>query len=642
MNNIKLEIRRFLNEVAVPGRYVGGEKNSIIKDPGSVSYRMALCYPDVYEIGMSHSGLSVLYHLANAYEDVLCERCFAPWPDMAKRMKDNDIPLFSLETASALKTFDMVGFSLQHELLYTNVLYMLGLAGIPFTSADRGDDYPIIAAGGFGAHAPEPMADVVDIFLPGDGEVTLPQVIDLFKQCKADGLPKKEMLKEAVKKMTFAYVPSFYRPEHDENGSLSGMTRLLDEAPRTIRPGVLEGFEQFPIPAAPVQPGIRCVHDRITLEIMRGCTRGCRFCQAGMIKRPVRTRSPETLLKAAGKVYADTGYDEISLCSLSSSDYPHLERMMNLFNDKFAPLKVGLSLPSLRVRDNLKEIPGLAAAVRKAGITLAPEAATDRLRKKINKNTTNEDLEQGVLNAYKLGWRRVKLYFMIGLPGETEKDVLAIAHMAKRISMLRKRVSQGPAHVNVSVSTFVPKAHTPFQWCPMSSKEEIKEKHGILLGAGLPKHVRLRFHDASMSFVEGVLARGGRDLYPVIEAAFKNGCCFDAWKDHFSEALWDKAFEEAGIDPKPDLHRERMPKELFPWDHIDPGPSRNFLRNEYTRSQTGEATPFCLGRQCNNCGVDPVLCEIQEEKRRQQSAALHEKRMCAAPSAPQTDPRRMD
>jgi radical SAM superfamily enzyme YgiQ (UPF0313 family) len=370
----------------------------------------------------------------------------------------------------------------------------------------------------------------------------------------------------------------------------------------------VEELDRVPVPRAPVQPGIRCIHDRITLEIMRGCTRGCRFCQAGMIKRPLRTRPPESLLEIAKASYARTGCDEISLTSLSSSDYPDLTRLMRMANEHFEALRVGLSLPSLRIGDRLSEIPGLAGAVRKAGLTLAPEAATDRLRRGMNKEITNEDLEKGVLRAYELGWRQVKLYFMIGLPDETEEDVRAIGRLARRISDLRKRVKQGPALVNVSVSTFVPKPHTPFQWSPMARFDEIREKQRLLRGAGLPRRIRFRFHDARMSFVEGMLARGDRRAFAAIERAYRSGAIFDAWKERFAFPLWERAFQEEGLDPEECLYRERGENEPFPWDHVQPGPSKRFLRNEYRRSRMGELTPYCEGPQCNNCGIDPLLC----------------------------------
>jgi radical SAM superfamily enzyme YgiQ (UPF0313 family) len=424
------------------------------------------------------------------------------------------------------------------------------------------------------------------------------------------------MIREAVKAMPFAYAPALYTPRHDDRGFFTGLAPRDGDARPEILPGLFADLDDAPIPAAPVQSGVRSVHERITLEIMRGCTRGCRFCQAGMIKRPLRTRSPQSLLEGAMNVYLSTGYDEISLCSLSSSDYPELGRLMGMFNDRFEPLRVGLSLPSLRVDKNLQELSGLAGAVRKAGLTLAPEAATDRLRRAMNKEITNQDLEEGVLRAFEKGWRLVKLYFMIGLPGETEEDVRAIADLASHISDLRRRVHREPAMVNVSLSTFVPKAHTPFQWCPMARPDEVRDKQQLLLGMGLPQRIRFRFHDRRMSRVEGMLARGDRRLFEAVREAYTRGAAFDAWKERFQYRAWEEAFAAAGTDPEHYLYREREPDEAFPWDHIQAGPSREFLWSEYERSRKGEFTAYCEGPLCHNCGIDPRLCADLKKKRK--------------------------
>ncbi|MFH2000002.1 MAG: TIGR03960 family B12-binding radical SAM protein [Planctomycetota bacterium] len=608
MLGIPRKIRQFLTEVKMPGRYVGHEWNSVEKDLSAIRYRVALCYPDTYEIGMSHLGLAVLYDRVNALDGFYAERCFAPWPDMAEAMRLREIPLFSLETGTALDQFDMIGFSLQHELLYTNVLYMLHLAGLPLRSADRGDEDPIIVAGGTGALTPEPMADVVDLFLPGEGEEALPRLLFLFHDLKKQGVTRAQKLREAAVQMPTVYVPAFYREQRSAAGEFLGLKRMHPDIPDRIAQNIVHDFGNLPIPLKPVQPGIRCVHDRITLEIMRGCTRGCRFCQAGMTRRPMRTRTPETLLAAAREIYAATGYDEISLCSLSSSDYPELDRLVEIMNAHFKPLKVGLSLPSLRVRDNLRIMPGITSEVRKAGLTLAPEAATERLRKKINKDISDHDLEAGVLNAYELGWNRVKLYFMIGLPEETDEDVRAIALLAEKVSLLRRRINKGPARVTVSVSTFVPKAHTPFQWCAMCTPEEIRHKHRILLETRMPRQIQFNFHNRQMSFIEGLLARGDRSMYPVIETAFKEGACFDAWSDKFDFRVWERAIEAHGVDADQLLFRERENGRAFPWDHIDCGPSRDFLRKEYERSLQNKTTEYCAEKGCRHCGMNPEAC----------------------------------
>jgi radical SAM family uncharacterized protein len=590
---------------------VGGEWNLVRKDPARMRFRIALCYPDVYEIGMSHLGLSVLYHLVNDREDRYAERCFAPWPDLAHHLEKEGLPLFTLETGTPLTAFDVVGFSLQHELLYTNVLYMLRLAGLPLRSEEREASAPLLVAGGSGAYTPEVLAPAFDLFLLGDGEAVLPPVIDLLQRLKEEDASRAEKVHEAAKAFPFVYAPSLCQPRYSSSGRYLG---LEPEGVR-IRPGLVEDLDAVPVPARPVQPGIRCVHDRITLEIMRGCTRGCRFCQAGMIKRPLRTRKPETLLHAARAIYAATGYDEISLCSLSSADYPELESMLDLFNEAFEPLKVGLSLPSLRVRKNLKEVHGLTTAVRKAGFTLAPEAATEAMRLRMNKPITDQDLEEAVLRAYELGWRRVKLYFMIGLPGEEEDDVRAIAALAGHLSQLRRRVHKGPAQVTVSVSTFVPKAHTPFQWCAMAPPDEIRRKHRLLLDARLPRAVRLKFHSPGMSFVEGMLARGDRRMFDAVEEAHRRGACFDAWKEHFLFTRWESAFEKASIHAGEILFSERGREAPLPWAHIDPGPSRDFLWRELEKAGQGETTSYCEEEECHRCGVDIQWCSALKKRR---------------------------
>lgn len=609
--DIRTKIRETLFQVRSPGRYVGKEWNLVEKDPARMRFRMALCYPDVYEIGMSHLGLSLLYHLVNEHEDQYAERCFAPWPDLARHMEKEDIPLFTLETGTPLREFDVVGFSLQHELLYTNVLYMLRLAGIPFRSGDRGESDPLIVAGGSGAYTPEVLAPLFDLFLLGDGEAVLPPVIELLRRLKEEGASKKDVLQVTSNAFPFVYAPSLYKPRYSSSGRYLGM----EPDGLRIEPGLVEDLDGIPIPERPLQPGIRCVHDRITLEIMRGCTRGCRFCQAGMIKRPLRTRRPESLLQAARAIYGATGYDEISLCSLSTGDYPELERMMDLFNEAFEPLKVGLSLPSLRVRKNLKEVPGLTTAVRKAGFTLAPEAATEAMRLRMNKPITDQDLEEAVLKAYELGWRRVKLYFMIGLPGEEDGDVRAIAALAGHVSQLRRRVRKGPAQVTVSVSTFVPKAHTPFQWCAMARPEEIIRKHRLLLDARLPRSVRLKFHSPRMSFVEGMLARGDRRMFEAVVEAHRQGACFDAWKDRFLFPCWEEAFEKASINADEILYAESPPDQCLPWDHVEPGPSRAFLWHEFEKACKGETTSYCEEEECHRCGVDMKWCAALKKSR---------------------------
>jgi len=616
MKELERKLISILHSVSMPGRYTGGEWNSVVKDPETVDFRTVLCYPDVYENGMSHLGLIILYHLLNESPRHAAERCFAPWPDMAAALRGKGIPLLSLETATPLREFDLVGFSLQHELLYTNVLFMLELAGIPLESADRGEGDPIVIAGGCGALAPEPLAGAIDLFLPGDGEEALPALAGLLRRLKTEGAPRHEKLLAAARSFPFVYAPAFYAPAPAPGDAGGALEPRAAGVPMPVVPATVLDLDGAYFPEAPVLPGVRAVHDRIVLEIMRGCARGCRFCHAGMTRRPVRRRSPETLLRLAETIYANTGCNEISLLSLSSSDYEGIEGLMEDLNERFQERRVGLSLPSLRVDHQLRHLPGLSSKVRKAGLTLAPEVASDDLRRRINKDITNDDLIAGALAAFERGWRTVKLYFMIGLPGETEEDVRAIGELARTISRLRGRTGPGAARVNVSVSTFVPKPHTPFQWCAMAGEDEVRAKQSLLLGMGLPRKIRIKFHDYRMSFVEGILSRGGRGLFHALREARRRGCSFDAWTERIDIDAWRRALDAAGIDPARELYRERGLEESLSWDHIAPGVSKAFLVKEWELSQEGGTTDFCREGKCNLCGIDPLLCRTAERGRK--------------------------
>jgi len=607
---LEKKLRSLLPFVRMPGRYVGGEWNAVVKDPSSLELRTVLCYPDVYEVGMSHLGLIILYHLLNEAPWHGAERAFAPWPDLAEALQREGIPLHSLETKTPLREFDVVGFSLQHELLYTNVLGMLSLANIPLRSAERTEQDPLVIAGGCGALTPEPLAEAIDLFLPGDGEEALPAVSELLRRLKRDGAGREDTLLEVARTFPFAYVPALYRAVPAAHGG-ERLEPLVDGVPPFVVPAAVLSLDEAYVPRAPVVPAIRVVHDRICLEIARGCARGCRFCNAGMTKRPVRRRSIEKLTELAEEIYRNTGCDEISLMSLSSSDYPQLEELMNALNERFQHRRVGLSLPSLRVDHQIMHLPGLSSKVRKSGLTLAPEVATDRLRRMINKEITNADLIAGAREALDNGFRVIKLYFMIGLPGETADDVRAIGNLACEIARLRGTNNRKATKINVSLSTFIPKPHTPFQWCAMASEEEVRDKRELLYAMKLPRTVRLKFHDYRMSFVEGILARGSRRLFGALLEAHRRGCSFDAWTERIDIETWREAIAAAGIDAAHELHRERSLDETLPWDHVSPGPSKEFLLREWEHARSGRGTPFCGNGagKCNLCGVDPRLCE---------------------------------
>jgi radical SAM family uncharacterized protein len=518
-------------------------------------------------------------------------------------MKKHGIPLYALESFRPVRTFDVVAFSLQYEMLYTNVLAMLDLAGIPLESAHRTPDDPIVIAGGPCAACPEPVADFIDVIFPGDGEEVIAQFAEIVRECKKNGLSREEIILEAARRMPSAYVPAHYSARYAESGTFAGLEPQTPDIPKVVRAAKLESLREAWFPTGPIVPFIETVHDRITLEIMRGCTRGCRYCQAGMLRRPVRPRSPERLVEVAREAYRQTGYNEIALTSLSSSDYPQFQELLKQMNAFAEPLGISLSVSSLRINDQLKALPESLSRVRKSGLTVAPEAGTERLRHVINKNVTDEELLEGVAAAFSQGWRRVKLYFMIGLPTETDEDVAAIVDLSERVSRKRREAGGGLGNVNVSIAPFVPKPHTPFQWEGMATVEELAAKKRLILQRAKLRSVQYKFHDAQCSQLEAALARGDRRIGRVLLRVYKAGAQFDAWREHFDYERWLQAFKDEGLDAERCATRPRALDEALPWEHIDFGLTRDFLVREREKSRRGEFTPDCRTGNCSLCGV---------------------------------------
>ena len=597
---------KILPNVEMPAQYIGDELNSVKKKHNEVDLKVIIAFPDTYSIGMSHLGIHILYFLLNKRDDTVCERVFAPWHDMEDEMRKNNIPLFSLETYTPIKDFDIVGFSLQYEMSYTNIVNMLDLSQIPIMKEDRGEDHPIVIGGGPSGLSPEPIADFFDIFVLGDGEDTLPAFMDHFKTIKHDkSLTKAEKVRSLVENVEGLYAPELYEIEYDNAGLIESINPKLPQLPKTIKKVSVKDLNTAYFPDTLIVPYVKTTHDRIAIEIMRGCTRGCRFCNAGMTKRPKRVRTVENITDIAKTLYNSTGYNEISLTSLSTSDYPDLKRLMVSLHEIFDSKNVNISFPSLRVSKELATLPSLLKSVRKSGITIALEAASLRLRKLINKNITNEDLFNGVIEAYKHGWQLVKLYFMIGLPTETDEEVNEILELADKISLLKKDINGSPANVNVAISIFVPKPNTPFQWHPMASLERIKETIERLKSNNKRRRsrVKLKFHNPELSILEGIFSRGDRKLGRAIHQAWLNGCKFDAWDEHFSYAKWIDAFRKADINEDFYVHRKRSRDEIFPWDHINVGVDKSFLLNEMEKSLKLEITEDCSNNLCSHCGA---------------------------------------
>jgi radical SAM family uncharacterized protein/radical SAM-linked protein len=571
----------------------------VLKDWSQVHLKFALAFPDVYEVGMSHLGLQILYHILNASPDIACERVFAPWPDMENLLRDRNLPLCSLESSRPLKEFDLLGFSLQYELHYTEVLTMLDLAGIPSRATDRDEKDPLVIGGGPCALNPEPLADFFDFFVLGDGEEVILEICREIIASRQKGEIKEELLNR-LSTLEGVYIPSFFRPEYEPDGRIKQIVPLKKDYSAVVR-RVIQDLDRGAFPSHPILPFMEVIHDRLNIEVARGCTRGCRFCQAGMIYRPLRERSPRQISQLVKAGLESTGYDEVSLLSLSTGDYSCIEPLLSSILDQTREERVAISLPSLRVETLTSSLIQQIQGVRKTGFTLAPEAGTERLRKVINKGNTEEDLLSTIQRVFSESWRLVKLYFMIGLPTEEEEDLRGIVSLCQK-ALRVARQSKGSAQINVSISTFVPKAHTPFQWEPQSSTEEVQRKHHFLREK-LERHgLRFKWADPRLSLLEGVLARGDRRLGKALEIAQALGSRLDGWGEHFRYELWEEAFSRVGVDPSFYLRR-RMLDETLPWDHLESRVTKYFLQEEKKRALEGAQTPDCRNASCNGCGV---------------------------------------
>lgn len=601
---------RLIPKVHKPARYLGTEWNAVRKDWHNIPIKMAFAFPDVYEIGMSHLGLQIIYGLVNSREDALVERVFAPGQDMEELLRLHHIPLFSLESYRALKEFDLIGFTLQYEMSFTNILNMLDLAQIPLRAENRNSQYPLIIGGGPCASNPEPLAPFFDAFLLGDGEVLIPKILDLVSSWKEKGssIDKEQFLLEAAQ-IPGIYVPKFYDVHYGEDGSIVEITPNRQEVPPQVQRQVVADLDDAYFPTKPIVPYMETVHDRAMLEVLRGCTRGCRFCQAGVLYRPVRERDPKLLANQAEELLKGTGYDEISLTSLSTADYTCLEPLIKTLMDKYQGTGTSVSLPSLRADAFSVNLAKELQRGRKSGLTFAPEAGTQRLRNVINKGVNESDLFEAVTGAFEAGWTGVKLYFMLGLPTETQEDLDGIADLAHRVLEIGRRISREQqrkkkVRVTVSVSTYVPKAHTPFQWEPQIPLEEVKERQQYLRSI-LKKGITYNYHDAELSFLEAVFAKGDRRLGDVLECAWELGCKFDSWREHFSFSKWMRAFQETGIDPTFYANRLLPAEAVLPWEHLDMGVSKRFLLREREKAFQGILTPDCREGRCSGCDVCP-------------------------------------
>lgn len=609
---LQYKLDQLLKRVEKPGRYIGGEINSARKDPNSVDANFAFAFPDIYEIGMSYLGLQILYHELNQCENIFCQRVFAPAVDMEKLMREEGVPLMTLEAKMPLREMDIVGFTLQYEMSFTTVLNMLDLAKIPVFAAERNENDPLIIAGGPCAFNPEPLTDFIDVFLIGDGEKLLPAFVEKYIDCKKKGMAKADCLRE-LSKLQGVYVPSLYDVKYNDDGTIKELCELYEGAPLPVTRAILPSIEETDFPVNPIIPMVEAVHDRAVTETFRGCTRGCRFCQAGMIYRPVRERSKDRILQLAKTQLENTGHDELSLLSLSTSDYSCFEELATELIDYTKKENVSLSLPSLRIDKFAFDVLNKIQEYKKSGLTYAPEAGTQRLRDVINKGVTEKDIYESIEQALELGWKHIKLYFMIGLPTETYEDLDGIVEIAKNIKELNYKVNGpkgGRFNLTVSVSNFVPKAHTPFQWEAQNTAEEFADKHNYLAERLKIKGVTFNYHDNTTSAYEAVFARGDRRCGRLLYEAFRAGCKFDGWTEHFRPEAWETAFERSGIDKEFYTTRKREFDEILPWDIIDSGISKRFLINEAQKAVKEEITPDCRNG-CTGCGMNTkVVCPM--------------------------------
>ena len=598
-----------LLQIEKPARYIGNEVNSVMKDKDKVSTRVCFAFADVYEIGMSHLGMKILYDMFNRRDDVWCERVFSPWMDLHEIMKEKNIPLFALESQDPVKDFDMLCITIQYEMCYTNILQILDLSNIDYDAKNRTWDDPIVIGGGPCVANPEPIAKYFDIFYIGEGETVYDELFNLYKVCKEEGVSRTEFLKRAAN-IEGLYVPMFYEPEYNEDGTIKSFGPVIEGVPEKIKKQVVMNLDEVPYPMKPVVPFIKATQDRVVLEIMRGCIRGCRFCQAGQLYRPTREKNVEVLKEYARQMLKNTGYEEISLSSLSSSDYTQLKELIDFLIDEYKDKGVNISLPSLRIDAFSLDIMSKVQDVRKSSLTFAPEAGTQRLRDVINKGLTEEVILEGAGMAFEGGWSKVKLYFMLGLPTETEDDMKGIAHLAEKVARryyeIPKEERNGKCQITASSSFFVPKPFTPFQWASMCTAEEYIRRATIVKHEFLnqlnKKSLKYNWHEADVTVLEGVFARGDRKVSKVIEEAYDLGCLYDSWSDQFDNDKWLKAFENTGVDVDFYTTRKRSTDEIFPWDFIDAGVTKQFLLREWENASNEKVTPNCR-QGCSGCGA---------------------------------------